>query len=181
MSANLSMRKHALVTASIAAVVVAAIVLGFHSAGKAEGGGFFGPGTLKGDINLVLEVVLVLGLTYGAYLARSGRIEAHRVNQTTWVLVNTALVIFIMAGSMKDVGFKNMGDLSDPRIAITWLHAIAGTLTALAGLWLVLQMNDILPQSMHITWWKKLMRMTLAGYWLVALGGFATYYYFYMG
>ena len=26
----------------------------------------------------------------------------------------------IMAGTMKEVGIKNMGDLSDPRIAITW-------------------------------------------------------------
>ena len=57
--------------------------------------------------------------------------------------------------------------------SILWLSLIA-------GLWLVLQMNDILPKSMHIGWWKTLMRLTLAGYWIVALLGFTMYYYWYV-
>jgi hypothetical protein len=50
-----------------------------------------------------------------------------------------------------------------------------GALTLVAGLWLVLQMNDILPARWHIRGWKTLMRATLAGYWTVALLGIATY------
>jgi hypothetical protein len=38
-------------------------------------------------------------------------------------------------------------------------------------------MNDVLPARLHIRWWKKLMRLTLAGYWTVALIGLATYYF----
>lgn len=43
------------------------------------------------------------------------------------------------------------------------------------GLWLVLQMNDILPQRWHIRGWKTLLRLTLAGYWIVALLGIGLY------
>jgi hypothetical protein len=36
-------------------------------------------------------------------------------------------------------------------------------------------MNDILPQRLHVRNWKNLMRLTLAGYWIVAILGIATY------
>jgi hypothetical protein len=173
------MRKSAILAGCAAAATTAAVVLGLVAAGKADKGGFIGRGGLNADINLVLELLLVLGLTYGFHLARKGNIEAHRVNQTTWVLVNAALVACIMAGSILSFKLNSLADLADPGIGITWLHALIGTLTAVAGLWLVLQMNDILPQRFHITWWKNLMRLTLAGYWTVALLGLATYYFWY--
>ena len=46
-----------------------------------------------------------------------------------------------------------------------------GLLTVVSALWLVLQMNDILPERWHVSWWKTLMRFTLAGYWAVSLLG----------
>ncbi len=115
------------------------------------------------------------------FLARTGKIEAHRVNQTIWVLVNAALVAFIMVSSLQDVAVRSIADLADTRYWVTWLHALIGTATVGAGLWLVLQMNDILPQRLHVKGWKHLMRLTLAGYWAVALLGFATYYFWYVG
>ncbi|HMG60462.1 MAG TPA: hypothetical protein VK583_12080, partial [Burkholderiales bacterium] len=69
---------------------------------------------------------------------------------------------------------------ADWRIAVTWLHAASGTLTALTGLWIVLQMNNVLPRSLHVAAWKNLMRAAFAGYWLTALLGFATYYFWYL-
>jgi hypothetical protein len=173
------MKKIAILGGCAAAAVTAAVVLGLVAAGKADKGGFLGPGGLNADINLVLELLLVLGLTFGFYLARKGNIEAHRINQTIWVLVNAALVACIMVGSILSFKLNSIAELADPGIGITWLHALIGTFTFVAGLWLVLQMNDILPQRFHITWWKNLMRMTLAGYWVVALLGVATYYYWY--
>ena len=86
----------------------------------------------------------------------------------------------IMVASMENVAVAGFPDLASPRIAFTWLHALLGTCTAAAGLWLVLQMNDVLPQRLHLRGWKTLMRLTLAGYWAVALLGFATYYLFYV-
>lgn len=175
------MKKRAILLGGAMALATAALVLGIRAMTKPGAPGFLGPGVLIADVNLVLEILLVLGLTAGFFLARKGNIEAHRSNQTIWVLVNAALVALIMASAMQDVKLGSVADLADARLGITWLHALIGTITAAAGLWLVLQMNDILPQRFHVTWWKNLMRLTLAGYWAVALLGFATYYFWYIG
>lgn len=173
------MNKRALAAGGAALFITAAVVGALRAAGKAEAGGFLGPGPLQSDINLVLEILLVLGLTFGMRLARQGNIEAHRVNQTIWVLVNTALVAFIMAGAMAGFKIASWKALADLGNALTVLHGIIGALTFVAGWWLVLQMNDVLPARFHVRWWKGLMRATLAGYWAVALLGIATYYYWY--
>lgn len=175
------MKTLAILTGCVLAAAAAALALGIFAAGKAGAPGFLGPGVLIADVNLVLEILLVVGLTFGFYLARAGKIEAHRVNQTAWVMVNAALVAFIMASSLQDVKLTSAADLADTRTWVTWLHALVGTLTVVAGLWLVLQMNDIVPERFHVGWWKNLMRCTLAGYWAVALGGFVTYYLWYAG
>ena len=174
------MKTLAMLAGGALAAAVAALALGIFAAGKEGAPGFFGPGVLIAEVNLALEILLVLGLTFGFYLARAWKIEAHRVNQSIWVLVNAALVAFIMASSLQEVKLKSIADLADLRIGVTWLHALIGTLTLAAGLWLVLQMNDILPQRFHVSWWKNLMRLALAGYWAVALLGFATYYFWYV-
>jgi hypothetical protein len=165
-----------------AAIVAAALtwVIGIGMLNRAGSPGFFGPGPLIADVNLFLEVLLVAGLTYGYLLAQRGNIAAHQVNQTIWVVLNIGLIALIMAGSMQDVRPAKLADFSHARIAVTWLHAIVGTLTALAGLWIVLQMGNVLPAHWHVRWWRNLMRTALAGYWLTALLGFATYFFWYV-
>ena len=173
------MKRLALLSGVLLAAATAFVAIVIQRGGR-DAPGFLGPGTLVADFNLVLEILLVLGVTFGFWLARSGSIEAHRVNQTGWVLVNAALVGAIMVGALGNATIAGIADLGDPRIAITWLHALIGTCTVAAGLWLVLQMNDVLPRRFHIRGWKRLMRLTLAGYWAVALLGFATYHRWYM-
>ncbi len=62
------------------------------------------------DVNITLEVLLVTGLTVGMTLARRGHIEAHRTNQTTWVMVNAVLVAPIMAGSIRAFKLAHFSD-----------------------------------------------------------------------
>jgi hypothetical protein len=155
-------------------------IAGIWAAGLEGAHGFFGPGPLIADANLVLEIFLVAGVTYGFLLARRGNIDAHQVNQTTWVVLNLGLIVLVMAGSMQDVKIARTADLADWRIGITWLHALVGTLTAASGLWIVLQMNNVLPSALHVAGWKNLMRAALAGYWLTGLLGFITYYFWYV-
>lgn len=173
------MNRRALVAGGVAFALTAAGIGALHALGKAEAGGLLGFGPLQSDVNLALEIVLVLGLTWGMRVARAGDIDKHRVNQTVWVMVNTALVAFIMAGAMASFKVPSWKALADVGNALTVLHALAGTFTFAAGLWLVLQMNDVLPAALHVRRWKALMRATLAGYWAVALLGVATYYYWY--
>ena len=169
------MKVRALLIGCLAGAAVAAGVLLLRAAGKDGSGGFLWGGPLLADVNLLLEILLVLGLTVGAFLARAGSIEAHRINQTAWVLVNAALVAFVMASSMATFRIARLADLANPGNAITVAHAVIGALTLAGGLWLVLQMNDVLPRPLHVRRWKTLMRLTLAGYWAVALLGLATY------
>jgi len=168
-------KKTALFAGIALAAVAAALVLVLRASGKADAAGFFGPGTLLADVNLTLELLLVAGLSFGMMLARRGNIEAHRVNQTAWVLVNAVLVGLIMIASIRTFKLAHLSDLANSGNLIIVVHATVGALTLLAGLWLVLQMNDILPARWHIRGWKTLMRATLAGYWAVALLGIATY------
>ena len=173
-------KRSAIITAAVMVAGSLAWVAGISMSGLEGTRGFFGPGPLIADANLILEIFLVAGLSYGFLLARRGNIDAHQTNQTTWVILNIGLIALIMAGSMQDVKLANTADLADWRVGVTWLHAAVGTLTALAGLWVVLQMNDVLPPSLHVAGWKNLMRAALAGYWLTALLGFATYYFWYI-
>jgi CDGSH-type Zn-finger protein/uncharacterized membrane protein YozB (DUF420 family) len=155
-------------------------ILALDAAGKREAPGVFGWGALFSDLNLALEILLVAGLTFGYWLAKRGNIAAHRANQTVWVLVNAVLVVLIMAGAMQDVRPAGVSDFAKPQVAVAWIHASLGAATVLGGLWLVLQMNDILPRRLHVRGWKTLMRATLAGYWLVALFGLAVYYVWFL-
>jgi hypothetical protein len=155
-------------------------IAGIWASGMEGARGFFGLGPLIADANLILEICLVAGVTYGFALARRGNIEAHQVNQTTWVALNLGLIVLVMAGSMEDVKIARPAELADWRIGVTWLHAAVGTLTALAGLWIVLQMNGVLPERWHVAAWKNLMRAALAGYGLTAFLGLLTYYFWYI-
>jgi hypothetical protein len=175
-----SSRRSAILAAAAMVAAPLAWIAGIWASGLEGSRGFFGPGPLIADANLILEVFLVAGVSYGFALARRGNIAAHQVNQTTWVALNLGLIFLVMAGSMQDVKIAKTADLADWRIGVTWLHAAAGTLTALAGLWLVLQMNGALPAALHVGWWKNLMRAALAGYWLTALLGLLTYYFWYI-
>ena len=173
-------KRQAIATAAVMVLGSLAWVGGIWIAGLEGARGFFGPGPLIADANLILEVILVAGVSYGFLLARRGDIDAHQLNQTTWVVLNLGLIALVMAGSMQDVKVAKTADLADWRVGVTWLHAAVGTLTAAAGLWIVLQMNGVLPASLHVAAWRRLMRATLAGYWLTGLLGFITYYFWYI-
>jgi len=173
-------RRSAIVTACIMVAGSLAWIIGISASGLEGTRGFFGPGPLIADANLILELVLVAGLSYGFVLARRGNIDAHQINQTTWVALNIGLIALLMAGSMQDVKIAKAADLANWRVGFTWLHAAVGTATAFSGLWIVLQMNDVLPRRLQLRAWKNLMRAALAGYWLTAIFGGATYYFWYI-
>src|SRR5215467_7454140 len=108
-------RRTAIATAVVMVGGSLAWVGGIWLAGLEGARGFFGAGPLIADANLVLEVIVVAGITYGFLLARRGRIDAHQVNQTTWVVLNLGLIALVMAGSLQDVKIARAADLADWR------------------------------------------------------------------
>jgi CDGSH-type Zn-finger protein/uncharacterized membrane protein YozB (DUF420 family) len=176
----LGIRRLSLIVGGLLVAGAVAGILAIEAAGKWSAPGFLGPGGLIPDLNLALELLLVAGLTFGYWLAKRGNLAAHRYNQTIWVLVNAVLVALIMARGMENAALDAASDLVRPHLLVPWLHATLGAATVAAGLWLVLQMNGLLPQRLHVRGWKTLMRVTLAGYWAVAALGLAIYYLWFL-
>ena len=176
----LGVRRFSLVVGGLLIAVIAAAILGIDAAGKLSIKTLTRSGALLPELNLVLEILLVAGLTFGSRLAKRGNIAAHRYNQTIWVLLNTVLVVLIMAGGMENAMVENAAALAMINNGLPWLHATLGIATVISGLWLVLQMNGLLPRQLHVRRWKMLMRATLAGYWAVALSGLAVYYVWFL-
>src|SRR5437762_1974880 len=141
--------RSAVVTAAVMIAGSLAWIAGIWLSGLEGSRGFFGAGPLIADANLILEVFLVAGITYGFLLARRGNIEAHQINQTTWVVLNIGLIALVMAGSMEDVKIGKAAAPANWRLGVPWLHAAPGTLTAPPGLWVVLQMNNVPPLRLH--------------------------------
>src|SRR2546430_8044967 len=137
--------RSAVVTAAVMIAGSLAWIAGIWLSGLEGARGFFGAGPLIADANLILEVFLVAGITYGFLLARRGNIEAHQINQTTWVVLNLGLIALVMAGSMEDVKNGKGAAPAAWRIAPAWLHAALRTLTPPAGLWILLAEDKDLP------------------------------------
>ncbi len=172
----------------LVAIIIGVLVVGsavaivaVRAAGLATAPGFFGARAgLLADINFSLEIVLLLGLTFGFMLARRGSISAHQYNQTAWVLFNIVLVEFIMATSFyKQVLPGIPAKLARPYYWLSSVHTMVGGLTVFSGVYILLRMNKLLPKPLRVSWWKNLMRATLTGYWLVGLLGVGTYYVWY--
>ncbi len=146
------------------------------------GQGLFGTRAgLFADVNLVAEVILLIGLTVGYGLARGKNIPAHQYNQTAWVLFNIVLTVFIMATVFNVQVRPGLPDnLRDAYGLTSTLHAVLGTVTILCGIYLLLRMNKLLPKALRVSWWKNLMRVTLGLYWLTGLFGLGTYYVWYV-
>lgn len=176
----LGIRRFSLVFGGLLIAATAAAILGIQAAGQLSIRELTRSGALIPELNLALEILLVAGLTFGYRLAKRGNIAAHRYNQTIWVLLNAVLVALIMASGMENAVVENAAELAMIGNWVPWLHAALGTATVVSGLWLVLQMNGLLPRRLHVRRWKLLMRVTLAGYWAVALSGLAVYYVWFL-
>ena len=161
------------------ALAIIALVQHLLRSGLASKAGFLGPGNLLADVTLVLALTCVAGLTFGFVLARRGNIGAHHINQSTWFLGVVVLVWLAMLPSLADVWPGKLADFADARFWLTWLHAAIGSLTLLSAVHIVSAMNGWLPKKLQLGSWKMRMRMTLAGFWISALLGIATYCVYY--
>ncbi len=141
-------------------------------------GGFLGtaaPG--YADLVLLLEIAMGVGLLIGALLARLQRFRGHAWCQSVIVLLNLGVIVFIMIPSFRArVSPKVPAKLGKAYYALATVHAALGTISELAGLYILLAAGTrILPEKFRITRYKAWMRTVLALWWLVLLLGLATY------
>ena len=129
------------------------------------------------NVVLVLEVAMGVGLLIGAWLARKQRFRQHAWCQSAIVLLNLAVVVMMMIPSLRvHVLPRVPAQLGKAYYALATTHGAFGTVTELAGLYILLSAGtSVLPEKLRITRYKMWMRSVLVLWWVVLLLGMATY------
>jgi uncharacterized membrane protein YozB (DUF420 family) len=129
------------------------------------------------NVVLLLEIVMGIGLLLGARFARKGRLRQHAWCQSAIVLLNSAVIAVMMIPSFRvHVLPRVPAKLGKAYYALATAHGAFGTVTELAGLYILLSAGtSVLPEKLRITKYKAWMRTVLALWWVVLLLGMATY------
>jgi len=129
------------------------------------------------NVVLVLEIAMGIGLLLGARLARKKRFRQHAWCQSAIVLLNLAVVAVMMIPSFRiHVLPRVPAKLGKAYYVLATMHAAFGTVTELAGLYILLSAGtSVLPEKLRIGKYKVWMRSVLVLWWVVLLMGIATY------
>jgi uncharacterized membrane protein YozB (DUF420 family) len=129
------------------------------------------------NLTLLLQIAMGVGLLIGALLARRRRFRQHAWCQSAIVLLNLAVIVLVMIPSFRvQVVPKIPLKLGKPYYALATTHAALGTITEIAGWYILLAAGtSVLPETFRITKYKLWMRTVLVLWWVVLLLGLATY------
>jgi len=134
------------------------------------------PGTripLGAGLNVVAQVIMIVALLFGWRFARIKDFRKHRRTQTTVVMVNWLMILFIMGVTFFGPEVTgNPRGTSDPVVLLEIGHGIVGTLAAISGAYLVFRMvfERVLPDWIKVKNFKRLMQITIVS-WLAIAGG----------
>jgi hypothetical protein len=111
------------------------------------------------NLVLVLEIAMGIGLLFSARLARKGRFREHAWSQSAIVLLNLAVVAVMMIPSFRvHVLPRVPARLGKAYYALATTHGALGTVTELAGLYILLSAGTrVLPEQFRITEYKTWM------------------------
>ncbi|HZQ08376.1 MAG TPA: cupredoxin family copper-binding protein [Anaerolineae bacterium] len=131
------------------------------------------------NVNLVAEILILIGLYIGFYYARKRKFRPQHANiQTTMVLLNLVLILSIMVPSFYRYVIRS-GNITDNVSILMIVHAILGTIAEGLGLYLVFtERFRIIPWRIRKL--KPVMRSLLALWTIVVLLGIGIYYFSYI-
>ena len=137
-------------------------------------------GRLAADINLVAQIIMLVGLWIGFYFARTGQIPRHAAMQTTMVIANLFFILFVMVPSFYQ--YIILGGTTGGVVAqLMLVHGLLGLVVQAAGLFLVVQMRtQLLPKRFRIRNFRLAMQWTLGLWTLIFVLGIGIYYYRYL-
>jgi uncharacterized membrane protein YozB (DUF420 family) len=128
------------------------------------------------DLTLVLILFSSILFTIGWQLARHKHYKIHQWFQTTAVVINASVVLYVMIGSFWGYVLPAVpAQLSQPSVWITLIHAPIGLFTFLFGIFIVLRANNLVPRAFWFRNYKLVMRTAYALYILSALIGVLIY------
>ena len=141
------------------------------------GAGFLRPqSSIGADLSLVIVIAAFVMLTIGVVLARSRRYDAHRWVQTSAVVLNAVPVIFWMIRSFRLYVLPGLpGNLSKSVDAVTTVHAVAGLIGMVIGLFVVIRANQLTARGEDLSRYKNLMRAAYVVYLIATALGIWVY------
>ena len=145
--------------------------------------GFLATGaTFQADLLLLTELAMGGALLAGMFLARAKRFGAHKVCQSSVVLLNLALIGLLMLPSFRAQVVPGLsGGLRDSYFLVASIHAGLGTIAEFLGIYVILvAATSWIPERFRFQNWRLWMRTTLALWWAVIVLGLGTYYVWYM-
>jgi uncharacterized membrane protein YozB (DUF420 family) len=144
----------------------------------------FAPGAgFEADFNLVVQVAMGVVLIAGALLARAKRYTAHGICQTTVLVLNLAMIAYVMWPSFySEVLPVVPNHLTDSYYGVASAHGLVAVSAELFGLYLLLvAATDILPDYLCVRRLRLWMRVELGLWWIGIVSGVLTYYVWYAG
>jgi hypothetical protein len=134
------------------------------------------------NLTLATELVMALGLTFGAWLAHRRCYRGHAWCQSAIVLLNLLVIMTYMIPSFTTKVCPRIPEkLGHSFYGLATLHAILGSIVEVAGFYVILAAGtNIFPKQFRLTNLKTGMRILLACWWLAFLLGLATYVRWYI-
>lgn len=134
------------------------------------------------NLALIIEILMGVGLTFGAWLARRRQYKLHAWCQSLIVLLNLVVIAIAMAPSFQArVWPKLPKRLSYSFYSLATAHAVLASMAEVAALYLILAAGTkILPERLRLANLKIAMRSLFALWWLVLLLGMVTYVRWYV-
>ena len=141
------------------------------------GAGFLRPhSSIGADLSLILIIVAAIMLTVGVVLVKSKRYEAHRWVQTAAVVLNAIPVVVWMIRSFWLYVRPDLpGNLSKSVDAITTVHAVAGLIGVVIGLFVMIRANQLEAKGQSLSRYKTPMRIAYVVYLLATALGIWVY------
>lgn len=135
------------------------------------------------DMTLLVSALVALLLTIGVILAVRGQYRAHRWFQTSAVVLNAILVLWLMVLPFRDfvAPTSNPAGLPLSAIATTRIHAAVGFTALIFGLFVTLRGNGLMPKALRFNNYKAFMRVAYALYMLATLIGLFVYITWFVG
>ena len=129
------------------------------------------------NLVLLLEMGMGVGLLIGAWLARTKRFRQHAWCQSVIVLLNLVVIALVMIPSFRVHVLPRIPTrLGNAYYGLATLHGALGTVTEVAGLYILLSAGTtLLPAKFRITKYKFWMRSTLVLWWVLLVLGMGTY------
>jgi uncharacterized membrane protein YozB (DUF420 family) len=141
--------------------------------GYLDGAGFItAKSSMGADLSLIISIAAFVMLTVGVVLAKSKRYDAHRWVQTAAVVLNAVPVVFWMIRSFRLFILPDLpGNLSESVNALTTVHAVAGLIGMVIGVFVMIRANQLTAKGEDLSRYMNLMRVAYVVYLLAtALG-----------